>query len=1184
MDKIEGPCIDIGEEDKTVKHVEAMEDGDAEVEGKPKSIEKEIGGPRKYEEGETNIEESVELETSKEVSSFEPSSSQGKEPLSQTADPTINNLDNPETGEGVQDKRDTEDITTATHETQEKQTEEMYSQQVDKPDVCMVSETESEENVNKSPPGEVQNLILEKTAEAGSSEGENIEDEMNPEQNPDGLVVKHEENKQSMHQGLAMADESTDESRDMEIPTVIAAENNTSDAVPITSTAAQDHSVIADEDKIMDVVANIVPDHGKEEMSKYEDQIRETFVQQDEAGHENENSLALISREIDTAASTECSEAIASAKEETPIKITGEDFEDKKEEKPIDTDAVVDSGLPIEKGLPPTDLNEKIGDAGLELQYKDSSELQISHSLEQETMPVQGEKKPEDSDFEPQEQDHEANGQSKDLEKHAEDASEARESMQNTDLENPSGEGAVTAEVNSIADEMAVEREEKVNELESEEKLAIDDAGTNFEEEMQKKEEAHDEQTYEMATSDRIEEVSSDEVCSREFVDEKVERGVQAAGFQEAEIPLKNGVEESYEISSSVNEEVIDEPKIKDVEEVIDEEKIKDKATQLSSELVFEEKIVESSPDKETETEMSKGDDVEEQMMEDNNAKVILRESIQEASVNDGKNAEKSSREVSMKIYEVSEVEKQAETNNNDEIPDISLQASLLKEQESLQTENLTAEAEEKDEDGSSIRKDEDEENNNGLKEVKECSEKETLKGEEDGEQISPKNEPGENLERSASMVSSGTGDVALNETTQKTEEEIDEGVEGIKKETEIGKEDGEEQAIDENVDESIQVESIKEVPVSMVPNDENNAEEFEGEIFEESVTAGTNVSITDATYQNDGAPSAVLETSTVKPMEIVQGEDKDRAPAEASPEEEEEHDRDGGLKRVEDNSSEIRLEGGLEKSDEETSKTAPVEEQASLKTENLTPAENSSEGKKYEDRSSNKKNEDKEMNTGIAEEKAEENLEQILQNNTLVENPKQPINMICAETEADASSKMVDNREEEIVEIPRGNAEAELLKEETIEGNVVEEKNINSLSRESAEESPIKDFQNAAKSYERSTEEMLESQIAGGDETRTNDEDCNSSLTVSVDKIDESFKGADDGNDNNPELIVTNQDSSREALKVEEDFEQELQSTEPGDHEESSAVMAAETEAGTLSDKIDGITGQGRSCYHPQH
>uniref|UniRef100_A0A6N2M6J1 Uncharacterized protein n=1 Tax=Salix viminalis TaxID=40686 RepID=A0A6N2M6J1_SALVM len=440
----------------------------------------------------------------------------------------------------------------------------------------------------------------------------------------------------------------------------------------------------------------------------------------------------------------------------------------------------------------------------------------------------------------------------------------------------------------------------------------------------------HDEQTYEMATR---------AWCS-------------SSRFQEAEIPLKNGVEESYEMSSLVNEEVlqhrlikpshfllslnsfvIDEPKITDVEE-----KIKDEATQP---FIRTKKIVESSPrqrrqKKRCQKEMT----LKNKMMEDNNAKVILQESIQEASVNDGKNAEKSGRECP-------EVEKKAETNNNDEIPDVNLQASLLKEQESLQTENLTAEAEEKDEDGSSIRKDEDEENSNGIEEVKECSEKETLKGEEDGEQISPKNEPGENLERSASMVSSGTGDVALNETTQKTEEEIDEGVEGIKKEAEIGKEDGEEQAIDENDDESIQVESIKEVPVSMVPNDENNAEEFEGEIFEESVTAGTNVSITDATYQSDGAPSAVLETSTVKQTEIVQGEDKDTAPAEASPEEEEEHDRDGGLKRVEDNSSEIRLEGGLEKSDEETSKTTPVEEQAGLKTENLTPAENSPEGKK---------------------------------------------------------------------------------------------------------------------------------------------------------------------------------------------------------------------------------------------
>ncbi|KAI5604719.1 hypothetical protein BDE02_01G307300 [Populus trichocarpa] len=1459
MDKIEGPCVNIEEEEKIVKHVEAMEVGEADVEGKPKSIEKEIGGPEKYEEGEMKIEESVELETSNEVSSFEPGLSQGKEALSQTADAIVNSLDNPETvkevcqekeikdsgtgdgtineqrigeerkegeksgscssflddkvtdvvkaiektenekegttcdtmgggtyiveagidiqnekettpgtGEGMQDKRNTEDIATVAHKTQE--TEEMYSQQVDKPDVCMVSESESEEIVNKSPQREGQILILEKTAEVDSSEGENIKDGMNPEQKPDGLFVKHEENKQSMHQDLAMAEESTAEKRDMETPTVTAAENNTSDAVPITITTAQDHSVIED-DKIMDVVANIVPEHSKEEMSKYEDKIKETFALQDEAVNEKiENSLALISGEIDTATSSECSEAIASAKEETPIKIPGESFEDKKEEKPIDADAVVDSGLPIEKSLLPTVFNEKIEDAGLELQYKNSSELHISHSLEQETIPVQDEKQPKLSDFEPQEQDHEENGPSKDLEKHAEDASEACESMQNINLENPSAEGAITTEVNSKANEMAVEKEEKIHELESEEKLAIDDAGTNLEEEMQKKEKAHDEQAYQMATSDRIEEVTSDEVCSREFVDKKVERSVQAAGFQEAETPSKNGVGENYEMSSIVNEEVIDEPKITDIGEVIDEEKIKYDATHLSSELVFDEKLVESSQDNETEAEMSKGDGVEEQMMKDDNAKVILQESIQEASVNDFqndlKNAEKSSREMS----EVSEAEEKDETNNNDESPDSTLQTSLLKEQESLQTEYLTAEAEEKDEDGSSIRKDEDEDNDDGLKEVKECSEKGTLKGEEDVEQISPMNEPGENPESSASMISAETEEVALNKTTQKTEEEMDEGVEGVKKEGETGKEDGEEQVIDENDAKSIPVESVKDVPVSKLLNDENNAEEFKREISEESVAAGTNKSITDATYQNDGTtpnaaletstaketlededdveqispmnepgenpessasmisaeteevalnkttqkteeemdegvegvkkegetgkedgeeqvidendaksipiesikevpvskllndennaeefkreiseesmavrtnesitdatyqndetPNAALETSTVKQVEIVQGEGKDTIPAEASPEEEEEHDRARGFKRVGDNSSEIKLEEDLEKSDEETSKkadavahetnqhiefpnstleTSPVEEQASVQRDNLTPEETSPGEKKYEDGSSNKKDEDKEKNTGLAEEtrnagetlKAEESLEQILQNNKLIENPKQSINMICAETEADAFSKMVDNHEEEIVEIPRGNAEAELLKEENIEVHVVEESNINSLSQESAEESSIKDFQNAAKNSEKSTEEMLESQIAGGDETNTNDEDCNSSLTISVDKIDESFEGedknittaeasthdekeehgsldrADDGNDSNRDLTVTNQDSAREALKVQEDFEKELQRIEPGDPEESSTVMAAETEAGNLSDKIDDITSQ---------
>jgi len=108
---------------------------------------------------------------------------------------------------------------------------------------------------------------------------------------------------------------------------------------------------------------------------------------------------------------------------------------------------------------------------------------------------------------------------------------------------------------------------------------------------------------------------------------------------------------------------------------------------------------------------------------------------------------------------------------------------------------------------------------------------KETLKDEDDVEQISPMNEPGENPESSGSMISAETEEVALNKTTQKTEEEMDKGVQGVKKEGEIGKEDGEEQVIDENDAKSIPVESIKEVLVSKLLNDENNAEEFRREV-----------------------------------------------------------------------------------------------------------------------------------------------------------------------------------------------------------------------------------------------------------------------------------------------------------------------------------------------------------------
>ncbi|KAJ6751588.1 hypothetical protein OIU85_002060 [Salix viminalis] len=87
----------------------------------------------------------------------------------------------------------------------------------------------------------------------------------------------------------------------------------------------------------------------------------------------------------------------------------------------------------------------------------------------------------------------------------------------------------------------------------------------------------------------------------------------------------------------------------------------------------------------------------------------------------------------------------------------------------------------------------------------------------------------------------------------------------------------------------------------------------------------------------------------------------------------------------------------------------------------------------------------------------------------------------------------------------------------------------------------------------------------------------------VTIHNIEESVEkkehGSSDkegeGNDSNPNLTVANQDSVREASEVQEDSEKELQRIEPGEPDEPSTIMASQTKADTLSDKIDDITGQ---------
>lgn len=150
--------------------------------------------------------------------------------------------------------------------------------------------------------------------------------------------------------------------------------------------------------------------------------------------------------------------------------------------------------------LPSKELDENIEGAEVEIQSKNSNDLHITHSLEQETIQAEDENLQKVSGFGPQEQFQEANGASEDLEKHVANAAEVLESTENI-LDPPSVEDATRRELSSKPSEKDIEKLVEVHELEPEEKLEIDDAGTKIEEEMQNQEEVHDIQPHKLATT-----------------------------------------------------------------------------------------------------------------------------------------------------------------------------------------------------------------------------------------------------------------------------------------------------------------------------------------------------------------------------------------------------------------------------------------------------------------------------------------------------------------------------------------------------------------------------------------------------------------------------------------------------------------------------------------------------------
>ncbi|XP_021691747.2 uncharacterized protein LOC110673059 isoform X18 [Hevea brasiliensis] len=265
------------------------------------------------------------------------------------------------------------DVTPITYETQEKhnldipsvtQTEEMCLQKVDETPVSNVVQENWSEDVKESPQEEGQIEIPEKTAQADSSEGENVRDEMTHEQKLDNLPVNHKEGKQNIDEQLAVTEASAGESRDNIGHTVIAAEDKINDAI-----TASGHS-------------------------------------KDEPGNEEiKESLEMASEEIETTASGDCSETIACAKEDTSIKDQEESFDKKeKEEKSMDIDAIRDDGIVELENLQPKEPNEKIEIVEVEIPSKSVNELNATHSLEKRTELMEGEELGRVSEFEPQDQ------------------------------------------------------------------------------------------------------------------------------------------------------------------------------------------------------------------------------------------------------------------------------------------------------------------------------------------------------------------------------------------------------------------------------------------------------------------------------------------------------------------------------------------------------------------------------------------------------------------------------------------------------------------------------------------------------------------------------------------------------------------------------------------------------------
>ncbi|KAJ6314698.1 hypothetical protein OIU78_018224 [Salix suchowensis] len=207
---------------------------------------------------------------------------------------------------------------------------------------------------------------------------------------------------------------------------------------------------------------------------------------------------------------------------------------------------------------------------------------------------------------------------------------------------------------------------------------------------------------------------------------------------------------------------------------------------------------------------------------------------------------------------------------------------------------------------------------------------------------------------------------------------------------------------------------------------------------------------------------------------------------------------------------------------------------------------------------------------------------------------PEEPLTIMASETKADTLSDKIDDITGQEKAVTLHNIEETVEKEEHGSLDKEGEGNDSNPDLTVAKQDTVREASEVQDDSEKELPriepgEPEEPSTIMASETETNalsdkiDDITGQEKAVTNHNIEETVEkeehGSSDkegeGNDSNPDLTLANQDTVRDASEVQDDSEKELSRIEPGEPEEPSTIMASETEAGTLSDKIDDITGQ---------